>query len=314
MLSLRAVGLHYGQIAFEGLRARPIDGRLHAFRPDLHHRRLVRSLKRLSMPPVPERAFGAGLSTLLEAVAVPSGLEPDWFLYVRPLVLAVDEDWSMSGGERFELHMLAGWAAPAFHDVPRIRARLDDRGRRSLAGDAGVVKVPANYGAAMAAQSRAREVGAHTVLWVTPGSRTVEEFTSMNALVMSDGVLHAPAPGADILDGVVRRTVLELVEAAGIAVSESAIVWPPPDAPDETVSSLLACATATGLVEVAAVKEVGADGQVHTWRAPTQPCEQIVELRRTVEAVLGGRAGEQWWVDASSLAVQPFEGGTGGWS
>ena len=195
-LSLRAVGLHYGQVAFEGLRAVSIDGRLHVFRPDLHHRRLARSLERLSMPAVPGPVLGGALAALLDRVAIPEDLGPGWFLYLRPLVVAVDEDWSMSGGRQFELHVLTGWTAPAFHDVPEIRALADSAGRRALSGRAGVVKVPANYGSAMPAQHRARSVGAYTVLWLTPGSRVVEEFTSMNALVVVDGVLHAPAPEA----------------------------------------------------------------------------------------------------------------------
>ncbi|MEZ4655916.1 MAG: aminotransferase class IV, partial [Candidatus Eisenbacteria bacterium] len=174
VLSLRAVGLHYGQIAFEGLRAAQVDGRLHAFRPDLHRRRLNRSLDRLSMPSVPGATFGAALSSLLDAMAVPPTPEPGSFLYLRPLVVAVDEDWSMSGAVRYELHVLAGWTLPAFHDLQRVRARVEATDRRALSGAAGVVKVPSNYGSSMVAQRRARDIGAHTVLWIEPESRAVE--------------------------------------------------------------------------------------------------------------------------------------------
>lgn len=306
-LSLRAVGLHYGQVAFEGLRAVPVSGQLHVFRPDLHHRRLARSLERLSMPVVPGPVLGGAIAALLRRVTVPEDLGPDWFLYLRPLVLAVDEDWSMSGGRRFELRVLAGWTAPAFHDVPEVRAMVDTGGRRALAGTTGVVKVPANYGSAMSAQRRARSVGAYTVLWLTPGSRVVEEFTSMNALVVVDGVLHAPAPSAEVLDGVIRRSVLELAGEAGVETSDEPVVWQAPDRSDGRASALLATATAVGMVAVDHVAEVRDDGTVHAWRAEPGPAAELAELLRLVDDALLGRRSEQWWVDARTLAAWPFD-------
>lgn len=308
VLSMRAVGLHYGQVAFEALRASPVGPQLQVFRPDLHHRRLARSLERLSMPAVPGATFGAALGGLLDALDIPQDLAPGSFLYLRPLVVAVDEDWSMSGATRFELHVLAGWTLPAFHDVPRVRARVAAVDRRALSGPDGVVKVPSNYGSSMVAQHRAQDIGAHTVLWITPGSRAVEEFTSMNALVVtSDGVLHAPPPGPGVLDGVVRRTVLELAGGAGLAVSDAPMAWPAPDEPGDRVAALLASATAAGLVPIAGVKEVGPDGALHTWRSATPPTDELVELHRLVEGALDGSSHEQWWADAATLRSWPVD-------
>lgn len=301
-LSVRAVGVHYGQVAFEALRATPVDGRLRVFRPDLHHARLARSLDRLSMPPLPGATFGTALGALLDVLETPRDLEPGTFLYLRPLVVAVDEDWSMSGAVRFELHVLAGWTRPAFDGLPRVRARAIAADRRALSGPAGVVKVPANYGSSMVAQHRAQDIGAHTVLWLTPGERTVEEFTSMNALVVTaDGVVHAPAPGPGVLDGVVRRTVLELAAEAGVPTSDAPVAWPAPGAPSDHVTALLASATAAGVVDVAGVKEVDEQGEVHTWRA-APPSDEVLELHRRTEAALAGRTHEAWWADATSLA------------
>lgn len=310
VLPIRAVGLHYGQVAFEALRAAPVDGRLQVFRPELHHRRLARSLARLSMPPVPGATFGAALGRLLESLVVPPALEPGSFLYLRPLVVGVDEDWSMSGSVRFELHVLAGWTQPAFHGVPRVRARVEVADRRALAGPGGIVKVPANYGSSMTAQHRAQAIGAHTVLWLAPGSRTVEEFTSMNALVLTDrDVLHAPAPGAGVLDGVVRRSVLELAARAGLTVTEAPVAWPTPEESAGRIAGLFASATAAGLVPVAGVKEVDADGRVHTWR-PASGSDAADALQRIVGGVLGGSEPGPWWADPATLATWPYDDAT----
>lgn len=307
VLPVRAVGLHYGQVAFEALRAALIGGELHAFRPELHYRRLSRSLDRLSMPPLPGTAFGAALGTLLAMVDVPQDLEPGSFLYVRPVVVATDEDWSMSGSVAFELHVLAGWTQPAFHGLPRVRARIEVADRQALSGAAGVVKVPSNYGSSMVAQRRAQAIGAHTVLWLTPGTRAVEEFTSMNALVVTaDGVLHAPPAGPGVLDGVIRRTVVELADATGVAVRPEPVAWPDPSEPGDRIAALLASATAAGVVGVDAVKEVGADGEVHTWRSAATLPDAVHELRHRVDAALSGASDPQWWVDAATLAAWPF--------
>src|ERR1041384_5838058 len=50
-----AVGLHYAQSIFEGLKAyKTPDGSVVLFRPEMNARRMVHSAQRMAMPPFPE--------------------------------------------------------------------------------------------------------------------------------------------------------------------------------------------------------------------------------------------------------------------
>ncbi|MFN8050328.1 MAG: aminotransferase class IV [Acidimicrobiales bacterium] len=297
---VHAVGLHYGQIAFEGLRARVMDGRGEAFRPDLHWERLCRSMSRLAMPEIDRSAFDLALGLLL--ARIPDHGRADEYLYVRPIVVAMDADWGMGGATSFRLHVVAGWTREAFDRVPHVVALVEAQRRRSWPGGTGDVKIPANYGPAFAAQRRARAAGAHTVLWLDPEDRTVEEFSSMNAVVVDDaGRLLAPAPGATVLDGVTRRTIVELARDAGMVVDEGPLRWPDPFAGEEGVRGvLLATGTAAGMAVVHEVTESSAGGEARTWRSSTGG-DAFAELRTLVDACLWGDGRPEWWVPADRL-------------
>lgn len=299
-IPVHAVGLHYGQIAFEGLRARIRAGRAEVFRADLHWERLSRSMSRLSMPPVDRPMFDMALATLL--AEIDGQPADDEFLYVRPLVLAVDPDWSMGGAETFRLYLLAGRTREAFDRIHRVVAMVVADRRRTWPDGTGDVKVPANYGPAFAAQRSARRVGAHTVLWLDPQHRGIEEFTSMNAVFVDHlGVLHAPAPGSTVLDGITRRCVVELAKDASIEVDEDPLVWPDPTAhPEGLRGALLATGTAAGLAVIDEVREVSPSGDVLSWRSMLTD-GRLSELRELTRACFRDDARPAWWASADDL-------------
>ena len=302
--SVLSVGLHYGQIAFEGLRVRSrlSDGMLEVFRADLHWERLTRSMARLSMPVIDRPTFDVALGTLLEGISGRSPRGAEEFLYIRPLVVAMDSDWSMGGSESFRFYLLAGWTREAFSRIPRVVARVEANQRRAWPGGTGDVKIPGNYGIALAAQQRAREVGAHTVLWLDPSDRSVEEFSSMNALFLDDrGQLWAPPPGMTILDGVTRRSILELAGDAGIAIREAPLRWP--DLSHRTLGpsgTLLATGTAAGLVVIDEVRERSRNREDWSWKS-SPPDKHLADLRELTDACFRRDSRPDWWVDATQL-------------
>ncbi|MGB0508806.1 MAG: branched chain amino acid aminotransferase, partial [Schleiferiaceae bacterium] len=84
--------LHYGQSAFEGMKAyRKDDGGISMFRPLDNFARLNKSAERLMMPQIPEEIFMGGLKKLLEIDAdwVPNA--EDHSLYIRPFLFASSE-------------------------------------------------------------------------------------------------------------------------------------------------------------------------------------------------------------------------------
>ena len=67
-LSIAAECLHYGQAAFEGLKAyRGEDGKIRIFRMEMNARRLIQSARRSCMAPVPEELFCQAVERVVRA-------------------------------------------------------------------------------------------------------------------------------------------------------------------------------------------------------------------------------------------------------
>jgi branched-chain amino acid aminotransferase len=184
--------------------------------------------------------------------------------------------------------------------VSRIVAKAEAGRRRAWPGGTGDVKVPSNYAATVVTERSARRDGAHLVLWLEPGDRRVEEFSSSTALfVDGEGRLIAPPPSSTVLDGVTRRSVVELATEGGIEIRQEAFVWP--DSSDALAGlhgTLLAAGTAAGLVVVDEVVE-GTRGHQSTWRSSPSP--NVDELGRGLRSAYRGEAQPGWTMGEQEL-------------
>jgi len=77
----------------------------------------------------------------------------------------------------------------------------------------------------------------------------IAEATGANIFLIQDGKIHTPTPDC-FLDGITRRTVIELARKAGMTVIERAIL------PDELASTQEVFITGTA-AEVTPVAEIG---------------------------------------------------------
>jgi branched-chain amino acid aminotransferase len=78
----------------------------------------------------------------------------------------------------------------------------------------------------------------------------IAETTGANIFLVQDGVVHTPTPDC-FLDGITRRTVIDLLHARGYKVVERAIM------PDELANTQEVFITGTA-VEVTPVREIDA--------------------------------------------------------
>ncbi|HEX8327263.1 MAG TPA: aminotransferase class IV, partial [Hymenobacter sp.] len=92
---------------------------------------------------------------------------------------------------------------------------------RSAEGGAGYAKNAGNYGAAMYPTKLAQTEGYNQLIWTDASQHQyVEESGTMNALFVIDGKVVTPALSTSILDGVTRRSVLQLARDMGLTVEE----------------------------------------------------------------------------------------------
>src|SRR5699024_879972 len=100
-----------------------------------------------------------------------------------------------------------------------------DGQHRAGAGGTGAAKCGGNYAASLLPQQQAADHDCAQVCFLDAATNTLlEEIGSMNLLVVTDdGAVHTPELSGTILDGVTRRSVLDLCREQGRAVTERPI-------------------------------------------------------------------------------------------
>ncbi|MGH8444375.1 MAG: branched-chain amino acid aminotransferase [Solimonas sp.] len=216
-------GLQYGFSVFEGLKAfRDPDGNIHLFRPRDHARRLQQSARRLVMPEPSEELF---LTLCQLAVQVHAKYVPPHgrgSLYLRPTLYAEEDALGFRPATR---HRLAVAVTPCSDPAPKsVRLWAEPELIRAAPGGIGAAKTGGNYAAGLAGLQRARERGYDDVVWLDVLTRReLAEAGTMNIFVqIGDEVLTPPLDGT-ILAGITRDSVLRLLRAEGVHVSEQRI-------------------------------------------------------------------------------------------
>lgn len=218
-----AMGLHYGQEIFEGLKAyRGRDGGLFLFRAGDNFARMNRSAARLCMPRL-------DVDPTLEALKQLILLDQDWVprspgtsLYIRPTMIATDPFLGVRPSHTYLFYIIIGPVGAYYKEgMDPVKIYVEDKYIRAAVGGIGEAKTAANYAASLLATEEAQEKGFTQVLWLDAVERKyVEEVGTMNMFfVINDEVITAPLNGS-ILPGITRDSVIHILKEWGVKVSE----------------------------------------------------------------------------------------------
>ncbi|MDO5655225.1 MAG: branched-chain amino acid aminotransferase [Flavobacteriaceae bacterium] len=212
--------IHYGQACFEGMKAyKDQEGEVYLFRPDKNFERLNNSAIRLNMPPIPQEIFMDGLKALLD-------LDRDWVpakygmsLYLRPFLFATEPMITARSSNEFMFCIITA-VAPDYYAKP-LRVKVADKYSRAANGGVGYAKAAGNYAASFYPTRLAREEGFDQVIWTDAATHQYfEEAGTMNVFVrINDTLITAPI-SERILNGVTRRSIIELAQLNGWEVQE----------------------------------------------------------------------------------------------
>ncbi|MBT9391653.1 branched-chain amino acid aminotransferase [Hymenobacter sp. NST-14] len=279
--------IHYGQSIFEGMKAyKNAAGEVSFFRPLDNFRRLNASAERMCMPPLPEELFMQGLMQLVR-------LDTDWVpdfagsaLYIRPFMFATDAMLGVRPSESYRF-MIITCPVGLYYPKP-LRVRFEERYVRSAEGGAGFAKNAGNYGAAMYPTKLGQQEGYNQLIWTDASEhKYVEESGTMNAIFILDGRLVTPALSSSILDGITRRSVLQLARDWGMEVEErkvSALEILEAQA-NGTLQEAFGVGTAATIASIAVI---GYQGQDYTLPVPGEEAFS----RRATAALTAIRNGE----------------------
>jgi branched-chain amino acid aminotransferase len=211
---------HYGQAIFEGMKAfRSENDDVHLFRPYDNWERFNESAKRMAMPVVPEEIFMDGLKKLIE-------LDRDWVrkgegvsLYLRPFMIASENGVAAAPSTEYTFMIVMSPARAYYRGEVRVVIASDYS--RAADGGVGYAKAAGNYGASFYPNNLALEEGYQQVIWTDAATHQyLEEAGTMNIFVrIGDELLTSPHNDR-ILNGVTRRSVIQLAKDHGIKITE----------------------------------------------------------------------------------------------
>ena len=212
--------LHYGQAIFEGMKAyHQADGGIALFRPLDNWARLNASAERMCMPSMPEELFMQGLTELLRLDSGWVPTAPGGSLYIRPFMFATDGFIGVRPSTSYRF-MIFTSPVGQYYNKP-LRVRFEQKYVRSAEGGAGFAKNAGNYGAALYPSKLAQQEGYDQLIWTDASAHQyVEESGTMNAMFVIDGRVVTPALSSSILDGVTRRSIIQVARDLGVAVEE----------------------------------------------------------------------------------------------
>lgn len=211
-----ALCLHYGQTAFEGMKAfHAKDGRINIFRPDKHYDRFIKSLNRMCMPEVPKGLFMEALHQLVQLDGAWIPEEADGSLYIRPFMIASEERLGVKVADEY-LFMIVATPAYQYYAKP-LKVKVESTYSRAADGGTGFAKCGGNYGGAFYPTQLAREAGYDQVIWTDSKTHElIEESGTMNLMFVINGTLVTPPLSGTILDGVTRDSLLAIAKDKGL--------------------------------------------------------------------------------------------------
>lgn len=213
--------LHYGTAVFGGLRGywSEADQQLFIFRPVDHYRRFLNSSKilRMELEYTPE-----SLTKLTVDLLRADGHHCD--VYIRPLAYKADEAIGVKlHGLIDELTIVSVPMLEAYvhnadgaHVTISSWRRVDD----NMVPARG--KISGSYANSALIKSDATLAGFDEALVLTQDGH-ISEGSAMNVFMVRDGVLITPPPTENILEGITRRSVIEIAQDLGIQVVERQI-------------------------------------------------------------------------------------------
>ena len=103
----------------------------------------------------------------------------------------------------------------------KIKLFAETKYIRAADGGTGFAKFAGNYGAALLPAKLAEEKGYDQVLWLDAKEfKNIQECGTMNVMFVIDGTVITPPLYNTILDGVTRRSALEILRDEGYDVKE----------------------------------------------------------------------------------------------
>jgi branched-chain amino acid aminotransferase len=287
--------LHYGQEAFEGLKAfRGKDGRVRIFRLRDNARRMQDSARGIMMAEFPEEKFE---EAVLKAVSLNERFIPPYgsgaSLYIRPLLLGLGALIGVKPSDEYVFLVFVSPVGPYFKTgfKPAPVCIMRDYDRAAPLGT-GNIKVGGNYAASLVAGNKAQSGGYAAVLYLDPKEKMyLDECGPANFFGIRENTYITPASNS-ILPSITNRSLIQLAGDMGIKVERRPI----PVTELETFEEAAECGTAAVITPISRIDDLD-KGKSYIFSKDGNPGVVCEKLYRTLSSVQTGDLADPYgWV------------------
>ena len=218
---MAATGLHYGQEAFEGLKAyRGTDGKVRLFRWRENAKRMQTSADGIMMAKVPEELFG---EIVKKTVKLNARFIPPYgtgaTLYIRPLLFGIGPQVGVKPALEYMFMVFVTPVGPYFKEGfhPVAIELVKDYDRAAPLGT-GHIKVGGNYAASMRPADRAHQGGFASVLFLDAlEKKFIDEAGPANFYGIKDNTYITPQ-SKSILPSITNMSLEQIARDLGLKV------------------------------------------------------------------------------------------------
>jgi branched-chain amino acid aminotransferase len=207
---------HYGQSIFEGMKAyKDKNNDVFLFRPLDNHKRFNISAERMCIPQIPEDYFMEGLNALvnLDKDFIPT--KDGSSLYIRPFMFASGNGFHASPANEYKFIIACAPSGAYFSG--KVKVLIEEKYSRSANGGVGYAKAGGNYAGQFYPTQLAVAKGYNQVIWTDDTNHEfIEEAGAMNIFVRINDTLLTGPTSDRILDGITRKSILEIAKDLGI--------------------------------------------------------------------------------------------------
>jgi branched-chain amino acid aminotransferase len=253
-LHIAATCLHYGQEAFEGLKAyRGKDDKVRLFRWEENCKRMQRSAEGILMQPVPKEIFGEAIRKVVELnkkYIPPYGT--GGALYIRPLLIGSGAKVGVSPADEYLFMVFVTPVGPYFKaGFKPVKMQLIRDFDRAAPLGTGHIKVGGNYASSLRAGQRARKEGFSDSIFADAKTKLhIDEVGAANFFAIKGGKYITP-DSSSILPSITNMSLRELAADMGLAVERRQVAIDELDTFEEVAN----CGTAAVITPIGMIQD-----------------------------------------------------------
>ncbi len=290
-IHIAATSLHYGQAAFEGLKAfAHKDGSVSIFRLEENCKRMAVTAKRIHMPEIPEAMFRDAVTRVVaDNIDYVPPYGSSGALYIRPLLIGTGPRIGLQPADEFTFLVLVIPVGNYYKGgLSPVSAVIVEGFDRAAPHGVGHVKVAGNYAAGLEPQAVAKKMGYPINLFLDPKEhRYIDEFGTSNFIAIDKDGTYVTPDSNSVLPSITNKTLMQLAQESGRKVERRPI-------PLEEVAGFKEVAACGTAVVITPVNQI-IHGDIVIDIGPSDGVGPVFQdLYKQVRAIQKGEVEDKW--------------------